>query len=44
MAGMMSFLHANGAAYTDVVSVCATLGPRCPGGYFGSRLNFEVDQ
>ena len=45
-------LHTNAAAYTDVVSVYAAPeagrvaggGPRGHGGYFGSRLNFEVDQ
>ena len=42
----------NAAAYTDAVPVYAALGagrvaggrPRCHGGYFGSRLNFEADQ
>ncbi|MBQ0905905.1 hypothetical protein [Micromonospora sp. U21] len=44
--------NADGAAYSDTVSAYAALGrdelreavPRCHGGYFGSRLNFEVDQ
>jgi hypothetical protein len=45
-------VHTNAAAYTDVVSVYAAPeagrvaggGPRGHGGYFGSRLNVEVDQ
>ncbi|GEB59343.1 hypothetical protein GCM10017674_00740 [Streptomyces gardneri] len=46
--------NADGAAYSDALSVYAALGrygvrgagagPRCHGGYFGSLLNFEVDQ
>jgi hypothetical protein len=43
---------ADGAAYADAVSEYAALGrdelreagPRCHGGYFGSRLNFAADQ
>ena len=44
--------HTHGAAHSDEVPVCAALGvgrgagacPRCHGGYFGSALNFAVDQ
>lgn len=43
---------ADRAAYADAVPEYAALGrnelreaaPRCHGGYFGSLLNFEVDQ
>ncbi|MFI6338229.1 hypothetical protein [Streptomyces sp. NPDC050535] len=52
LAVVMSCPHANGAAYADAMPVYAALGwdelraggPRCHGGYFGSSLNFEVDQ
>jgi hypothetical protein len=44
--------NADGAAYADAVSEYAAQGrdelhgggPRSHGGYFGSRLNLEVDQ
>jgi len=43
--------YTNGAAHTDGLSGYAALGwdgrggdPRRHGGYFGSSLNFEVDQ
>jgi hypothetical protein len=44
--------NADGAACADAVSEYAAPGagrvaggcPRCHGGYFGSRLNVEVDQ